>query len=130
MVTDTLSDMLTRLKNATLIGKKIVALPYAKNCEAVARVMQEEKYLTAVKVEGEGKNKQLILTPAYVGGESAFHSLRRISKPGVRIYSPYKELKPVLSGMGISIISTSKGVMSDRSAKMQKLGGEVLLELW
>lgn len=130
MVTDTLADMLTRIKNATMIGKKIVIMPYAKMCEAVARVMLAENYLKAVKVEGEGKDKKLVLTPMYVKGISAIAHVRRISKPGVRIYSPVTELRSVLSGMGISILSTSKGIMSDRGAKKARLGGEVLLELW
>lgn len=130
MVTDSIADMLTRIKNATAIGKKTVRVPYSKTCRAVAEVMLAEKYLKAMSIEGEGKDKVMVITPAYVNTESAIHKVRRISKPGVRIYSSYKTLKPVLSGMGISIISTPKGIMSERDAKKQKLGGEVLLELW
>ena len=113
-----------------MIGKKTVAMPYAKMCESVAKVMLEENYLKAVTVEGEGTAKKLVITPMYVAGKSAISNVRRVSKPGVRIYSPVSELRSVLSGLGISIISTSKGVMSDRTAKKSKIGGEVLLELW
>lgn len=130
MVTDSISDMLTRLKNATMVGKKTVRSPFSKTCEAVAQVLLAEKYLQALSVEGEGKDRVLVLTPAYVKGESAIHSVKRISKPGVRIYSPYKELRSVLSGLGISVVSTSQGIMSNREAGKQHLGGEVLLELW
>lgn len=130
MVTDTLADMLTRIKNATMVNKKTVSMPYAKMCKAVADVMLAENYLKAVSVEGEGKDKKLVLTPMYVSGKSAIQHIRRISKPGVRIYSPVSELRSVLSGMGISIISTSKGIMTDKGAKKARVGGEVLAELW
>lgn len=130
MVTDTLSDMLTRIKNATMIGKKVVRMPYAKMCQAVAEVMKTENYLKDVKVEGEGTAKELVITPMYVAGKSAIQHVRRISKPGVRIYSPVSELRSVLSGMGVSILSTSKGILTDKSARKAKIGGEVLLELW
>lgn len=130
MVTDTLSDMLTRIKNATMIGKKVVRMPYAKMCQAVAEVMKAENYLKDVRVEGEGTAKELVITPMYVAGKSAIQHVRRISKPGVRIYSPVSELRSVLSGMGVSILSTSKGILTDKSARKAKIGGEVLLELW
>lgn len=130
MVTDTLADMIIRIKNASMVGKKNVSMPYAKMCEAVAKVMQEQNYLKSVSVEGEGKDKRLVLGLMYVASRPAISHIRRISKPGVRIYSAGHALRSVLSGMGISIVSTSKGIMTNNQAKAAKVGGEVLLELW
>ena len=131
MINDHISDMVTRIKNAYAMHKKTVSMPYTKVLEAVASVMLEEKYLSDLKVEGEKvTDKKLILTLAYKADTAAISSIKRISKPGVRIYRHVNDFKPVLSGLGIAILSTSKGVMSDRKAKINKIGGEVLAELW
>ena len=130
MVTDTISDMLARISNAAKVGKAEVRVPYTQMCEAVARVMHDEKYLGDVVVAGEGIAKELVLKLQYVNGVSALSHLKRISKPGVRIYKRAADLKPVLSGLGVAILSTSKGVMSSKQAKLAKIGGEVLAELW
>jgi len=122
--------MLARIKNASMVGKKEVVMPHTKLNEGIAKVMLDNKYITAVETVMADKHKNLKLTLAYVGHESAIHEIKRISKPGVRIYQRSRDLKPVLSGMGIAIISTPKGVLSDKQAKSQKLGGEVLAELW
>ncbi|MEI8232581.1 MAG: 30S ribosomal protein S8 [bacterium] len=131
MINDHISDMISRIKNAYAMHKKTVSMPYTKVLETVAKVMLEEKYLAGVKVEGDKlTEKQLVLTLAYKADTAAISSIKRISKPGVRIYRQVDNFKPVLSGLGIAILSTSKGVMSDRNAKIAKIGGEVLLELW
>lgn len=131
MINDHISDMVTRIKNAYAMHKKTVSMPYTKVLEAVASVMLDEKYLSDLKVEGEKvTEKKLILTLAYKADTAAISSIKRISKPGVRIYRHVGDFKPVLSGLGIAILSTSKGVMSDRQAKINKIGGEVLAELW
>jgi len=131
MINDHISDMISRIKNAYAMHKKTVSMPYTKVLETVAKVMLEEKYLAGVKVEGDKlTEKQLVLTLAYKADTAAISSIKRISKPGVRIYRQVDSFKPVLSGLGIAILSTSKGVMSDRNAKIAKIGGEVLLELW
>jgi len=123
--------MVTRIKNAYAMHKKTVSMPYTKVLEAVANVMLDEKYLSAVVVEGEKvTDKKLVLTLSYKADSAAISSIKRISKPGVRIYRQVDNFKPVLSGLGIAILSTSKGVMSDRQAKINKVGGEVLAELW
>ncbi len=131
MINDHVSDMVTRIKNAYAMHKKTVSMPYTKVLEAVANVMLDEKYLSAVVVEGEKvTDKKLVLTLSYKADSAAISSIKRISKPGVRIYRQVDNFKPVLSGLGIAILSTSKGVMSDRQAKINKVGGEVLAELW
>jgi small subunit ribosomal protein S8 len=131
MINDHVSDMVTRIKNAYAMHKKTVSMPYTKVVEAVAKVMLDEKYLSDLKIEGKNvTEKKLILTLSYKDDTAAISSIKRISKPGVRIHRQVDNFKPVLSGLGIAILSTSKGIVSDRHAKIAKVGGEVLLELW
>ncbi|PIR99287.1 30S ribosomal protein S8 [Candidatus Collierbacteria bacterium CG10_big_fil_rev_8_21_14_0_10_44_9] len=131
MINDHISDMITRIKNTYSMHKKIVMMPYTKVLASVAKVMLDEKYLSDVKVEGtKVTDKKLFLTLSYKSDTAAISAIKRISKPGVRIYRHVNDFKPVLSGLGIAILSTQKGIMSDRNAKINKIGGEVLLELW
>ena len=131
MINDHISDMVVRIKNAYAMHKKTVSMPYTKVLEAVAGVMESEKYITKYEITGETVvDKTLVLTLAYKADTAAISAVKRISKPGVRIYRPLHSFKPVLSGLGIAILTTSKGIMSDRQAKINKVGGEVLLELW
>ncbi len=130
MHSDTLSDMLIRVKNAAAVNKTKVILPHTKVNEAVLRVMLDANYIDKLEViEVEGF-KNLDITLKYVKGTSAISHIKRISKPGVRIYTSISDLHRVLSGYGMAIISTSKGIMSDKSARRAHLGGEVLAELW
>lgn len=126
---DRVSDMLARVKNAYKVGKKTVEMPHTKMLESIAAVLKEEKYIKDFKVV-EQDHKNLVLTLSYVGIEPAVSEIKRISKPGVRIYRKASEYRPVLSGMGIAILSTSQGVMSDKKAKKLGTGGEVLAELY
>lgn len=131
MINDHVSDMVTRIKNGCAMHKKTVSMPYTKVVASVAKVMLDEKYLSKVEVTGEKvTDKALVLTLSYKADTAAISAIKRISKPGVRIYRQVDNFKPVLSGLGIAILSTSKGIMSDRQAKIGKIGGEVLLELW
>lgn len=131
MINDHISDMITRIKNAYAMHKKTVSMPYTKVLEAVGNVLLSEKYISKLEVKGEGvTDKQLVVSLSYKDDTAAITSIKRISKPGVRIYRRVDSFKPVLSGLGIAILSTSKGIMSDRQAKINKIGGEVLLELW
>ena len=131
MINDHISDMITRIKNASAMHKKTVSMPHTKVLEAVANVMLDEKYISKVEVKGEKvTDKTLVLSLSYKNDNPAISSIKRISKPGVRIHRPLHNFKPVLSGMGITILSTSKGIMSDRNAKIAHVGGEVLAELW
>jgi len=131
MINDHISDMVVRIKNAYAMHKKTVSMPYTKVLEAVAKVMLDEKYIGKYEVTGENvTDKALVLTLVYKADTAAISAVKRISKPGVRIYRQLHNFKPVLSGLGIAILTTSKGIMSDRQAKINKVGGEVLLELW
>lgn len=130
MISDTLSDILTRIRNSALVHKKTVILPYSKLIMAVLNVMLEAKYLDSVKVDESTKFKQIEVKLKYVNGTSAISHIKRVSKPGVRIYTPIADQKRILNGLGIAILSTSKGVMSDKAARKANLGGEVLAELW
>ena len=131
MINDHISDMIVRIKNAYAMHKKTVSMPYTKVLEAVAKVMFDEKYIAKYELIGESvTDKALVLTLSYKSDTPAISAIKRISKPGVRIYRPLHNFKPVLSGLGIAILTTPKGIMSDRQAKMNKVGGEVLLELW
>lgn len=127
---DHLSDMVTRIRNGYLSHKREVVLPHTNFLASVADVMVQEKYLQSVTVKKDGIRQNLHLTLLYANGHPALTHVQRVSKPGVRIYSGAKAIKPVLSGMGIALLSTSQGVMTDRSAKKLAIGGEVLFELW
>lgn len=123
--------MTTRLRNAYLVGKSDVSMRHTNFLESIARVLKEEKYIKDLEVKKQASGRQdLVLSLSYVGDKPAVTHIKRISKPGVRMYTKTTGIRPVLSGMGIAVLSTSKGVMTDRAAKKAKLGGEVLFELW
>lgn len=133
MMTDPIADMLTRIRNAVLVEHPVVAMPLSKVKKGVAEVLKREGYIWDWREESaEGAPAaQLLLDLKYgPNGERVIRHIKRVSKPGRRVYSPAKQLRPVLNGLGISIISTSRGVISDREARTRNLGGEVLCELW
>lgn len=122
--------MLIRVKNAAAVNKSKVILPHTKVNEAILRVMLEANYIDGLEVVEAGSFKNLEIKLKYVKGVSAISHIKRISKPGVRIYTSITDLPRVLSGYGMAILSTSQGIMSDRSARRAHQGGEVLAELW
>jgi small subunit ribosomal protein S8 len=133
MMTDPLADMLTRIRNAVRVEHPTVELPVSKVKCGVAEVLKREGYIWDWhEADEEGlPSKQLHIDLKYgPNGERVIRHIRRVSKPGRRVYARADNLKPVLNGLGISIISTSRGVISDREARQRKLGGEVLCELW
>ena len=133
MMTDPIADMLTRIRNAVRVERPIVEMPLSKVKRGVAEVLKREGYIWDWREESpEGKPvKQLMIDLKYgPNGERVIRHIKRVSKPGRRVYSRATELRPILNGLGISIISTSRGVISDREARQKKLGGEVLCELW
>ena len=132
MSTDKVADMLTRIRNAYLAKNASTVIPHTKLLEEVARVMKEEGYLASYKVITNDKGfKDLQVKLVYTQDDKpAVHKINRISKPGLRIYKSSKDLHPVLSDLGISIITTSQGVMTNKQAKKLNIGGEVLCELW
>jgi small subunit ribosomal protein S8 len=133
MMTDPIADMLTRIRNAVRIEHPEVHMPLSKVKRGLAEVLKREGYIWDWREEDQdgAPNKQLLIQLKYgPNGERVIRHLRRVSKPGRRVYSPADRLRPVLNGLGISIISTSRGVISDREARQRKLGGEVLCEVW
>ena len=132
MVTDPVSDLLTRIRNAQLAGHEGVSIPYSRLKFAVVKILYEEGYVGPFKVEEkEGGRKELRISIRYVEKKKPFISLiSRQSRPGRRLYAGYRDLKPVRNGMGIAILSTPKGILTDREAREEKVGGEVLCKVW
>ena len=126
---DTLADMFTRIRNAQQSGHAAVSMPSSKQKLAVANVLQEEGYVAAITSEGEVK-KIMTIELKYFEGKPVIESIKRVSRPGLRRYSNSKELPVVSGGLGVAIISTSKGVMSDRAARAAGIGGEVVCEIF
>ncbi len=132
MVNDTISDMLTRLRNANLAKHQIVEVPSTKMTRNIASILLEEGFIQSFEEVGESFNAQLLLSLKYKGKnrQPVITALRRVSKPGLRVYANRKELPRVLGGLGIAVMSTSQGVMTDSKARHQGLGGEVLCYVW
>jgi len=132
VVTDPIADMLTRIRNAIKARFENVQIPYSKVKAQIAKILLEEGYLEKVaEVEDEFKHKYLKLDFKLHGGKQrVIQGLRRISKPGLRVYTPADEIPKVLNGLGIAIISTNKGIMTDKQARTENVGGEVLAYIW
>ena len=125
-MTDPVSDMLTRIRNGQHARKTSVSMPASNTKEAVARVLKSEGYITDFATDGEGAAKTLAVELKYFEGSPVIEKIQRISKPGLRVYRGKEELPKVLGGLGVAIVSTSAGVMSDREAREKGIGGEVL----
>lgn len=125
-MTDPISDMLTRIRNGQHALKSEVKMPASRAKEAVARVLKEEGYVTDYAVDTSGKKRVLTIALKYFDGKPVIAELRRVSRPGLRVYRGKDDLPRVLGGLGIAIVSTSKGVMTDRQARAAGEGGEVL----
>jgi len=131
MMTDPIADMLTRIRNAVRVERAHVDMPLSKVKRGVAEVLKREGYIWDwSEVDGEPVRQLRIELKYGPNGERVIRRIRRVSKPGRRIYSRAGGLRPVLDGLGISVISTSRGVISDREARQRNLGGEVLCEIW
>ena len=132
MVTDTISDMLTRIRNATLVKHQIVQIPVTKMSLAIATILKEEGFIADFESYQENKREYLLLSLKYTGKsrKSVISEIKRVSKPGLRVYSTSKELPRVLDNLGVAIMSTSKGVMTNLKAKELGIGGEVLCYIW
>ena len=125
MMTDPIADMFTRIRNGQSAAKSAVTMPSSKVKVAIANLLKEEGYISEFSVSGEAK-PELAVTLKYFEGKEVIEVIKRVSRPGLRIYKGATELPKVLAGMGIAIISTSKGLMTDRAARTAGLGGEVL----
>lgn len=131
-MSDPLADMLTRIRNAVLANHETVDVPHSKVKEEVANILKKEGYvLDFVKRNNEGVKSLLRITlGGSTHGENVIRGIRRVSKPGRRVYSKWNEIPVVLTGLGISILTTSGGLLTDQEARMKKVGGEILCEVW
>ena len=132
MVTDTISDMLTRIRNAHMVKHQIVQIPSTKMSLAIAEILKAEGYIEDFEKYEENERKYLLISLKYIGQsrKPVISKIERVSKPGLRVYSNAKKLPKVLDNLGIAIISTSKGVMTNLKAKELGVGGEVLCYIW
>ena len=129
VTTDPIADMLTRIRNAIMVRREEALVPNSKMKAEIAKILVKEGYVEKVEEIDERKNLKIILKLSD-GKQKVIQGLRRISKPGLRVYSGVEDLPKVLSGLGIAIISTSAGLMTDKEAREKKLGGEVLAYVW
>jgi small subunit ribosomal protein S8 len=131
-VNDTISDMLTRIRNANMVKHQIVQIPATKMSLAIASILKEEGFIEDFESYVENQKKYLLMSLKYIGKtrKPVICKIKRISKPGLRVYSNSKELPRVLDDLGIAIISTSKGVMTNLKAKELGIGGEILCHIW
>ena len=129
-MSDPIADMLTRIRNGQSAEKAQVAMPSSRLKVAIASVLKDEGYIQDFRVTEEGAKPQLVIDLKYYQGVPVIEKIQRVSRPGLRVYKAKDELPSVRGGLGIAIVSTSKGVMSDRQARAQGEGGEVLCTLW
>jgi small subunit ribosomal protein S8 len=130
MVTDPISDLIIRIKNAGPVRKETVSLPYSKLKHAIAEVLKNHKFITSVEAKGKGVDATLEIGIAYDGIKPRVNGVERVSKSSLRVYKGSTEISSVRNGFGSLIISTSKGIMTDKEARKAKVGGEALFKIW
>ncbi len=131
VVTDSIADMLTRIRNANGMRYEEVKVPASKEKSEIARILKEEGFIKDYKLEKDNVQGTLVLTLKYADKKQrVITGLKRISKPGLRVYAKHDELPKVLNGLGIAIISTSRGIMTDKEARKNNIGGEVIAYIW
>ena len=130
VVTDTIADMLTRIRNANSMGYTDVTVPASKLKVELARILKEEGFIKDYKIVSDDAQGTIVLTLKYNKKERVITGLKRISKPGLRVYAKNDNIPKVVNGLGIAIISTSKGIMTDKEARKENIGGEVLAYIW
>ena len=129
-ISDVIADMLTRIRNANDAKHETVDIPASNMKKAIAEILVNEGYIKGYQVIEDGKQGVIRVTLKYVGKQKVIHGLRRVSKPGLRIYSNCEDMPKVMNGLGIAIVSTSKGIMTDKKARHENVGGEVLAFVW
>jgi small subunit ribosomal protein S8 len=131
MVTDPIADSLTRIRNAQMVNKEYVDLLYSKVIEGIVQIMKENGFIKNYKVATEGKGSYIRVYLKYDATKRPIiNEIRRVSKPGLRKYVGAKNIRPYKNGIGVRILTTSKGIITDRDAKKQNIGGEVICEIW
>ncbi|WP_036452168.1 30S ribosomal protein S8 [Mycoplasma buteonis] len=129
-ITDPISDLIVRIKNANARKHKTVSIPYSVKKEAIVKLIESEGYITSYEVKGEGTEKELVVTLKFKKGQAAIVGIKRVSKPGLRVYVKSEDIPTVLSGYGTVIISTSKGLMTGKEARKENVGGEIIAYIW
>jgi small subunit ribosomal protein S8 len=131
-MTDPIADLLTRIRNAGMAQHAQTRVPYSRIKEHIVGILEKEGFISGFEVaEGQAGRKELVVSLRYVNNNKvAFHEMKRISRPGRRVYFPASDIPQVKSGLGVSIVSTSRGVVSDREARKMNVGGEVLCTVW
>ncbi|UUD34863.1 30S ribosomal protein S8 [Mycoplasmopsis caviae] len=129
-ITDPISDMIVRIKNANQRKFKTVAIPFSNKKAKILDILQNEGYITNYVAKGEGKDKVLEVTLKYKNNQGAIVDFKRVSKPGLKVYTSADKLPTVLSGYGTAIISTSKGMMTEKQARKENVGGEIIAYIW
>ncbi len=129
-ISDVIADMLTRIRNANDAKHETVDIPASNLKKSIAQILLDEGYIKNFQIVEDGKQGIIRVTLKYVGKQKVIHGLRRVSKPGLRIYSNCEDMPKVMNGLGIAIVSTSKGVMTDKKARQANVGGEILAFVW
>ena len=129
-ISDVIADMLTRIRNANNAKHETVDIPASNMKKAIAQILVDEGYIAGYQLIQDGKQGVIRITLKYIGKEKVLKGLKRVSKPGLRIYASCEEMPKVLNGLGIAIVSTSKGIMTDKKARKENVGGEVLAFVW
>ena len=129
-ISDVIADMLTRIRNANDAKHETVDIPASTMKRAIADILQSEGYIKGYQIVEDGKQGMIRVSLKYIGKQKVIHGLRRVSKPGLRIYSNCEDMPKVMNGLGIAIVSTSKGIMTDKQARKENVGGEVLAFVW
>ena len=130
VTTDPIADMLTRIRNANQQKHDTVSIPYSNLKNDLANILKNEGFVTDFVVNEEGNHKNIVITLKYKGNERVITGLKRVSKPGLRQYAKVNEIPKVLNGLGIVVLSTSQGLMTDKEARAKNIGGEVLAYIW
>ena len=129
-MTDPIADLLTRIRNAVSIDRTRVSIPHSRVKEQICRVLKDEGFVEDYRITEEPRKALHVFLKYGPDGEKIINEIKRVSKPGCRVYRPADDVPRVLDGMGIAIVSTSRGIMSDRRCRQQKLGGEVMATVW
>ena len=129
-LTDPIADMLTRIRNGNMAKHTEVKVPFSKIKESMANILKNEGYIAGYEIKEEGNIRDIVVTLKYMDGDAVIKGLKRISKPGRRVYTSVENLPKVLGGLGIAIVSTPKGVITDKECRKHSVGGEVLCYVW
>ena len=125
-MSDPIADLLTRIRNAQMVAKQTVSVPSSKVKVAIAQVLKDEGYIDGFEIKSEDGKSELLITLKYYAGRPVIERIERVSRPGLRIYKGSSDIPKVMNGLGVAIVSTSKGVMTDRKARAAGIGGELL----